>query len=238
MQCVECGAAVLHLYKEYSKGNIRLSICEKCNATVDKYVEYEVVLILIDLLLHKPQAYRHILFNRKPSLSFLLLLRLACIITLLDMNMKAFLIERRQLVVVRDGSMYENATPNSIFGVSQLSLHLFSLAAIENLTYGLVITALIRCFWSKRCNTQLLSTLVVSSFGKIFIMFSVIWNYHWTLIPVVGGFVLTSHHVGLSIYLNDSSWKVMLLIVTAMLSRGFIQYILYIMGNSMIFLTI
>jgi hypothetical protein len=31
---------------------------------VDKYVELDAVVIFIDLLLHKPQVYRHLLFNR------------------------------------------------------------------------------------------------------------------------------------------------------------------------------
>jgi hypothetical protein len=33
---------------------------------VDKYIEHDWVLIFIDMLLHKPQVYRHLLFNRLP----------------------------------------------------------------------------------------------------------------------------------------------------------------------------
>jgi hypothetical protein len=36
----------------------------QCKATVDKYVEFDLVLIAMDLLLLKPQVYRHLLFNR------------------------------------------------------------------------------------------------------------------------------------------------------------------------------
>ena len=32
----------------------------------DKYIEWEFVLIAIDLVLHRVQAYRHLLFNMKP----------------------------------------------------------------------------------------------------------------------------------------------------------------------------
>ena len=32
----------------------------------DKYIEYELVLIVLDVALHKIQAYRHLLFNRRP----------------------------------------------------------------------------------------------------------------------------------------------------------------------------
>ena len=34
-----------------------------CGKVVDKYIEYELVIIFLDAVLHKPQAYRHILFN-------------------------------------------------------------------------------------------------------------------------------------------------------------------------------
>jgi hypothetical protein len=33
---------------------------------VDKYVEMELVIIFLDLLLLRPQVYRHLLFNRIP----------------------------------------------------------------------------------------------------------------------------------------------------------------------------
>ncbi|CAG8553589.1 10451_t:CDS:2 [Diversispora eburnea] len=62
--CVECGAPVTNLYTEYSKGNIHLTHCEKCKKFADKYIEHDFVIIFIDMLLHKPQVYRHLLFNR------------------------------------------------------------------------------------------------------------------------------------------------------------------------------
>lgn len=109
MICVMCGRSVSDVYKEYSKGNIRLSRCvraphtgprlagfvaraaqhashafqwsrhghgaesflcgicfeqDHCHSVADKYVELELVLIVIDLVLHNASVYRHILFNR------------------------------------------------------------------------------------------------------------------------------------------------------------------------------
>ncbi len=68
--CVECGNPVNHLYIEYGKGNIRLTQCENCQSFADKYVEFEPIIIFIDMLLHKPQVYRHILFNRLEYVEF------------------------------------------------------------------------------------------------------------------------------------------------------------------------
>jgi len=65
---VQCGARSTDpLYKEYGKrshsGNIRLTRCNVCDARLDKYLEYDSVLITIDLILHKIEVYRHLLFN-------------------------------------------------------------------------------------------------------------------------------------------------------------------------------
>ncbi|CAN1762310.1 Protein ARV 1 [Linum perenne] len=62
-RCVECGFPITILYVQYSPGNIRLIKCENCKAVADGYIECEFMIILIDLILHKPKAYRHLLFN-------------------------------------------------------------------------------------------------------------------------------------------------------------------------------
>lgn len=61
--CVECGAPVALLVRDYGKGNLRLAICGACNRVADKYVEYETVLLFLEVLLLRPQVYRHLLYN-------------------------------------------------------------------------------------------------------------------------------------------------------------------------------
>lgn len=63
--CVECGSPVETLYHEFSLGNIKLTRCTVCQSVADKYIEYELILVSIDIALHRIQAYRHVLFNRK-----------------------------------------------------------------------------------------------------------------------------------------------------------------------------
>jgi hypothetical protein len=41
-----------------------MSHCSHCNQLVDKYTEYDFVIIIIDLILHKSEVYRHLIFNR------------------------------------------------------------------------------------------------------------------------------------------------------------------------------
>ena len=37
--------------------------CDKCNKISDYYLEYELNIIILDLLLFKELCYKHILFN-------------------------------------------------------------------------------------------------------------------------------------------------------------------------------
>ncbi|KAK0672267.1 Arv1-like family-domain-containing protein [Cercophora samala] len=43
--------------------NIRLTVCKNCGRFCDKYVEHDFVVLFIDLVLIKPQVYRHLLHN-------------------------------------------------------------------------------------------------------------------------------------------------------------------------------
>ncbi|KAJ3376038.1 sterol homeostasis protein [Allomyces arbusculus] len=64
-RCIQCGTPAQRLYITYSKGNLQLEQCVSCGAFVDTYVECDAVLVAIDMLLHKPQVFRHVLFNRR-----------------------------------------------------------------------------------------------------------------------------------------------------------------------------
>ncbi|KAK1082961.1 hypothetical protein LTR33_003563 [Friedmanniomyces endolithicus] len=68
--CIECRFPVPILYTTYSKADdkalgkgVRLTQCPRCKRFADKYVEHDFVVLFIDLVLIKPQVYRHLLFN-------------------------------------------------------------------------------------------------------------------------------------------------------------------------------
>ncbi|KAK4215636.1 Arv1-like family-domain-containing protein [Rhypophila decipiens] len=73
--CIECRHPVKTLWREggsssgrrdnKSSGghNIRLTVCKNCGRFCDKYVEHDFVVLFIDLVLIKPQVYRHLLHN-------------------------------------------------------------------------------------------------------------------------------------------------------------------------------
>jgi hypothetical protein len=89
--CVECNSPVTELYKEFSKGHIRLTKCSVCKKFADKYIEMEWMPIFLDMMLLKPKVYRHILKNRigKYEKRYLIW-RLALLWLILDVCLRRF----------------------------------------------------------------------------------------------------------------------------------------------------
>jgi len=54
--CIECNSSIQVLYVEYSKENVKLYRCPTCRSIADKYIEYEEILVSIDLLLHREEV--------------------------------------------------------------------------------------------------------------------------------------------------------------------------------------
>lgn len=61
---IRCGNPIDSLIIEYSEHNIKLTRCPICNNVADKYIEYEMVLVIFDIILLKKQSFRHLIFNR------------------------------------------------------------------------------------------------------------------------------------------------------------------------------
>ncbi|XP_044736939.1 protein ARV1 [Chrysoperla carnea] len=63
--CVNCGEATSELYKQYSPTVLKVMTCRSCHHVADKYIEYDSIIIITDLILLNKQAYRHTLYNTK-----------------------------------------------------------------------------------------------------------------------------------------------------------------------------
>ncbi|KAK6459248.1 Arv1-like family-domain-containing protein [Scheffersomyces xylosifermentans] len=64
MICIECTNPNIDcLFSKYKSEYIKLTICPKCGKIADKYIEYDNVILFIDILLLKKQAYRHMTYN-------------------------------------------------------------------------------------------------------------------------------------------------------------------------------
>lgn len=62
-RCVYCGHQLKELYKTYSPTVQKLAECEKCKNIADKLIEFENLVVIIDLILLSTQAQRHVLYN-------------------------------------------------------------------------------------------------------------------------------------------------------------------------------
>jgi hypothetical protein len=69
--CTNCTQPTPSLYKVYSTpGSIQLTTCKSCHHDVDPYIEREWLLVLMDCILHRSEAFRHLLYNREPFCKF------------------------------------------------------------------------------------------------------------------------------------------------------------------------
>ncbi|KAK9766782.1 sterol homeostasis protein [Basidiobolus ranarum] len=229
--CVECGTPVSTLYMEYSKGNIRLTQCENCKNFVDKYVEHDAVIIFIDLLLFKPQVYRHILFNRldykdqgiHPSV-----LKLGILLILFDVYIKWFKLERYY------------AKTKFPFGDQPLYLqyiYILALCLIEFLAYQFgVRLAVSFCLGSKYAIIKynyVSMALIISSFGKLLLILMVIWDYNeleysWLL----SVFVFASNLEALSVFLDFGYLRTTLVMLCGLVIKLMAQMIYIQLTNS------
>lgn len=64
MFCVECLTPVQCLYLLYHHAHVRTTVCHGCGSVADRYIEYDHVVLFIDMLLLKPQAFRHVALNQ------------------------------------------------------------------------------------------------------------------------------------------------------------------------------
>ncbi|KAI9252821.1 Arv1 protein [Phascolomyces articulosus] len=220
--CVECGASVRDLYTQYSKDNIRLTSCEKCNRFADKYIEHDFVIIFIDMLLLKPQVYRHLLFNRitqsgngiEPHVA-----RFAILLILFEVYIKWFRLE----------TYYTDY--NSTFAPRPLYhqyLYILALCVFEFVAFHGFIRFAIQLLLPQSKNIRynyVAMALVISSFGKMLLILMVIWDYKqleysW----LVGLIVLASNTEALSVYLGISDLRVFIIMVIGILGKFMAQF--------------
>ena len=70
--CIHCGYPTSCLYRLLPGNHIKLVECKNCHHDVDPYIEREMLLVIMDLILLRSPAYRHIIFNR-PILNHVIL---------------------------------------------------------------------------------------------------------------------------------------------------------------------
>ncbi|CAK9873686.1 unnamed protein product [Sphagnum jensenii] len=176
MMCVHCATPVDAVYVEYSPGNIRLSVCAKCEHTADEYVECEMMIVLVDLVLQKSKAYRHIFFNY-PLLH--------------KLSMREFVWKASLLVLLLDSCMFYYFEMAFIYSFCFVQCHMKLYAAD------------VLCCGSFRW-TDIRMALVLSSYFKLFVFAMMVWEFSPLMAFIIDMLVLSSNTVAIKVMLNTS----------------------------------
>ncbi|KAM9354433.1 protein ARV1 [Pholidichthys leucotaenia] len=198
-RCVECHEKATELHRDYSNGILKITICESCQKPVDKYIEYDPVIILIDAILCKTQAFRHILFNTKLNIHWKL-----CVFCLLC---EAYLRWSHL-----HGSEQSGDPADIIRYAKEWEFYsMFGLAALELLAFcGGVLCFLwvaVRCVRGGALELSLLlRALLLSCYGKILLIPAVIWEHDYSplCLGLIKLLVLTSNSQAVRVILNSS----------------------------------
>ncbi|KAI8504964.1 sterol homeostasis protein [Branchiostoma belcheri] len=167
--CIECGRGAEELYRDFGGGNLKISHCDHCDQVVDKYVEFDPVLVLLDALLHKPQAYRHILLNSGIQFHW----RLAVICLLCDAYIK--------WAHLKSADSTDTQQHMGFYALEWDFYLMFLLAMIELAVFlgcgMLLLQVSRRILPSNEVRfSSVVRALLLSSFGKLLVIPAVIWG--------------------------------------------------------------
>ncbi|XP_076664779.1 ACAT-related protein required for viability 1 [Andrena cerasifolii] len=172
--CVNCGAEVAELYTRYCPNVLKLLKCDQCNHMADKYIEYDPVIILVDLILLDKRAYRHLLYNcdLKPWWKLVIIIWLV----------ESF----RNLSLCNDN---ENNTgtlktfQHNFDGYCNLYLILFK-TAFSLAAYVVIVIIFTKIKWffyvknpNKYSTTHLSKAIVIGGSGKLLGLLEITWGH-------------------------------------------------------------
>lgn len=191
-RCVGCGFRVKSLFIQYSPGNIRLMKCGNCKEVADEYIECERMIIFIDLVLHRPKVYRHVLYNEinQETVNIQhLLWKLVFAYLLLD-SYRSLLLrgtnEHSSLVLVTVKVLVDVLSTNLAF--------LFS--------FAIAAKVLLHEVSRKR---EIPLGILISSYFKIFLLAMLVWEFPVSVIFIIDILVLTSNSMALKVMTESTT---------------------------------
>ncbi|XP_041993172.1 protein ARV 2-like [Salvia splendens] len=211
-RCVQCGFPVKTLYIQYSPGNIRLVKCGNCKAVADEYIECEVMILILDLILHKPKAYRHVFYNMfgKETVNFeSLLWKLVLVYGMLDIyRMWVLSTNEKEYTMPASFPSFLLEFGKMLTGV--MFGNLIFICVLFCCTRKLLSPATIFHGWK-----QMLFVVVVSSYFKIFLLAMMVWEFPSSVIVIIDVFVLSSNIVALKVITNSEMRRSLLVCALA-----------------------
>ncbi|KAI9209577.1 Arv1 protein [Polychytrium aggregatum] len=222
--CISCGSEVPSLYTIYGlkrdgkASAIKRTHCSLCGSFADRYIENELLIVLIDMILLKPEAYRHLLFNRiryENQGWNTDLLKFGVVLILFEVYVKWYNLQHR---LPLEYTAHELAREYA---------YMIFICASEILLFHCAVRSSVYLIY--RCPTPTLNRInvgiVACSMGKLMLIPMAVWNYNsfyvsWT----ISLFVMLSQSEGLAVLLNEHKPRSVIPIVAAgMLCRIALQ---------------
>ncbi|XP_055829442.1 protein ARV 2 isoform X2 [Solanum dulcamara] len=193
-RCVQCGFSVTTLYIQYSPGNIRLMKCGNCKAVADEYIECELMILVIDLILHKIKAYRHLFYNRFSRET------LHNEVLLWKLSLGFLILDAYQMLAVCT-TQDERSLPASFASFLGLCGKVLMGVFFGNLMFlGIILFGTRRFLNAKigdsRCK-HILLLILISSYFKIFVIAMMVWEFPSSVVFIIKMFVLSSNALAL-----------------------------------------
>lgn len=214
--CVHCSTPCPALYRRLSVSlsSIKASTCSNCQKVVDPYIEREWLLVVIDCILLREEAYRHVLYNldELKTLSKLGTVQVVLVWTLVDVYLSW------ETLMVEEVHKSDVSTEKPL-----LRLHYLCISSILGLALRWFIPAL---FLTKQehqmgCRTKLFWAILLPSTFSIATLFVGIWE-NSKIVRMLGSLLIAcSQWVAISTVtsdikmpiiglLADVSWKLLL----------------------------
>ncbi|KAJ2656430.1 sterol homeostasis protein [Coemansia sp. RSA 1200] len=224
--CIECGRPVASLFTEYGVGHIRLTQCANCKHFADKYVEHDVVIVFIDMLLHKPQVYRHLLVNklefRQPAMERNVA-KLGILLVLFSVYIDWFRLEEGGRLRSQSELLFGQRLSFATQYVFILVLSAIDAAA---LLAGVLLASIVhqRCFTHVKRWATMATALTIASFGKVLMIILVIWDYNEPYYPwLLDTLVFTSYSTAMSVLFDVSVLWASLMVVFGMATKQLVH---------------
>uniref|UniRef100_A0AAF5RXW0 Protein ARV n=1 Tax=Wuchereria bancrofti TaxID=6293 RepID=A0AAF5RXW0_WUCBA len=205
--CINCCHPSSSLFLKYSDNGIRLTPCSNCGRAVDAYIEYDTVLVIIDLMLQYIEAYRHLLMNTSSN-------RYCHKLCIIFMLCNAYSKWIRRRVMSGDENAYD----------LEWEFYECLLQSLLEMASFMIVLALMSLQISARLSVnKTLKTFCIGSYGNVFAVLSVIWHLHllWSYRMLTELFIFISHvQAQRAMYNMTLTRSILVVLMAAVISRA------------------
>uniref|UniRef100_A0A0E0D7T0 Protein ARV n=1 Tax=Oryza meridionalis TaxID=40149 RepID=A0A0E0D7T0_9ORYZ len=163
--------------------------CDTCKAVADPYIECEFMIILIDLILHKTRAYRHLLFNKLRIYS--------------SLDKGVLVLSILTHLVLDACNKADGDSSINIFSAVLNCSKVLGDALLGNIVFMamlfLEVQFILKLSFDIRRYREVLLAVIISSYFKLFLMAMMVWEFPSSVIFFVEISVLSSNTVALRV---------------------------------------